>query len=151
MEFEFIHPFEDGNGRMGRLWQTLILTKFNPIFEYIPVESQIHAHQAEYYRVLEACDKKGDSTEFIEWMLRIIFTITQGVFQRFACRRARVSRRVSKSRVKSSGIGIFTRADYLKLIKTISAPTASRDLAHAVKTKILQKSGDKRLTAYSFR
>ena len=71
-EFEFIHPFEDGNGRIGRLWQTLILSRYNPIFEFIPVESQSFKNQREYYKVLEACDKNGDSTEFIEWMLNVI-------------------------------------------------------------------------------
>lgn len=150
-EFEFIHPFDDGNGRMGRLWQTLILTKFNPIFEYIPVESQVHTHQAEYYRVLEACDKKGDSTEFIEWMLGIILKS----LKEFSAVCLPEKSETFESRIeiarKEFGSREFTRADYLKLLKTISAPTASRDLAHAVKTKALKKSGNKRLTIYFFR
>lgn len=148
-EFEFIHPFDDGNGRMGRLWQTLILTKFNPLFEYIPVESRIHAHQAEYYRVLEACDKKGDSTEFIEWMLRIILRSLREFSAVCLPESESFETRIEVAR-KEFGDREFTRADYLKLIKTISAATASRDLAQAVKAKFLLRSGDKRLTTYSF-
>lgn len=71
-EFEFIHPFEDGNGRMGRLWQTLILAKWNPVFASIPVESMVYAHQSEYYEVLNASTQNGESTVFVEFMLKII-------------------------------------------------------------------------------
>ncbi len=71
-EFEFIHPFADGNGRMGRLWQTLILFRWNPLFAHIPVESLVHEHQAEYYQVLQRSTEKTDAAPFIEFMLRMI-------------------------------------------------------------------------------
>ncbi len=71
-EFEFIHPFSDGNGRMGRLWQTLILTDWKPLFAWIPVETIIKENQKEYYQALQSADNSGDSTIFIEFMLKSI-------------------------------------------------------------------------------
>ena len=71
-EFEFIHPFEDGNGRMGRLWQTLILSRWNPLLADLPVESIIHAHQQDYYRALAESNAEGASTLFVEFMLGVI-------------------------------------------------------------------------------
>ena len=71
-EFVFIHPFADGNGRMARLWQTLILSKWKSIFKYIPIESQIENYQENYYKSISVCHKNGDSTYFIEFMLDMI-------------------------------------------------------------------------------
>ena len=71
-EFEFIHPFADGNGRMGRLWQSLILVHWNPLFADIPVESLIFEHQAEYYQVLQESTRQTNSAPFIAFMLRMI-------------------------------------------------------------------------------
>lgn len=71
-EFEFIHPFSDGNGRMGRLWQSLILSKWQPLLAFLPVETIVHKQQEQYYQALGACDKAGDSTFFIEFMLNAI-------------------------------------------------------------------------------
>ncbi|WP_319521881.1 Fic family protein [uncultured Desulfosarcina sp.] len=71
-EFEFIHPFADGNGRMGRLWQTLILTRWNQLFAHIPVESLVHEHQTDYYQALQDSTDAVDSAPFIEFMLRMI-------------------------------------------------------------------------------
>jgi Fic family protein len=72
-EFEFIHPFTDGNGRIGRMWQTLILYKWKTLFGWLPVESLIKERQNEYYKVLGACDKAADSKLFIEFLLHAIF------------------------------------------------------------------------------
>jgi Fic family protein len=77
-ELEFIHPFTDGNGRMGRLWQTLILKNWKPLMAYLPVETVIRDCQQDYYRVLTEADKKGDVTPFIEFMLRVMLEAVQG-------------------------------------------------------------------------
>jgi len=71
-EFVFIHPFSDGNGRMARLWHTVLLYRWRNIFEYIPLESQIEKYQEEYYEAIAKCHKNGNSDVFIEFMLEMI-------------------------------------------------------------------------------
>lgn len=76
-EMEFIHPFEDGNGRMGRLWQTLILSQWKPALAYLPVESVIRDRQQEYYQALATSDQQGQCTTFIEFLLSALLQALQ--------------------------------------------------------------------------
>ena len=78
-EFVFIHPFGDGNGRIARFWQNLLLSKWNNIFEYIPLESQIYKYQSEYYHKIDVCHKNGNSNEFIEFILLMLNEILEEV------------------------------------------------------------------------
>ncbi len=78
-ELEFIHPFADGNGRMGRLWQTLILSKWKPLFAYLPVETIVRQRQKEYYAALALADQQGDASPFIEFMLAALQDAVEGL------------------------------------------------------------------------
>ncbi|KAF2512555.1 Fic family protein [Flavobacterium foetidum] len=124
-EMEFIHPFLDGNGRMGRLWQTVILMEEYPVFEFLPFETLISKTQDSYYKSLAMSDNSGKSTRFIEYMLDVINKSLENVLN-YENRTIKDIDRLEyfcSLRIKE-----FTRKDYMHVFKDISAATASRDL-----------------------
>lgn len=148
-ELEFIHPFSDGNGRIGRLWQTVFLSRFHPIFEFTPLESVVRERQSEYYQALGLADKKGTATPFIEFSLATIHEALSSLKESI-----RPVPLTTEARIKIAqdqfGNKAFSRKDYLAIFKTISTATASRDLAFAVEQMIVSKTGEKAFAKYTF-
>lgn len=144
-EMEFIHPFLDGNGRMGRLWQTLILMEKYPVFEFLPFETLISQGQEKYYKALAESDKSGESTKFIEYMLSVIdISISEllNFNNRTLNEKDRLEYFVSLNKTE------FNRKDYMDIFKDISSATASRDLKRGVELNLFEKTGEKNKTIY---
>ncbi len=144
-EMEFIHPFLDGNGRMGRLWQTLILMSEYPVFEFLPFETSISKTQSAYYNSLSLSDKSGKSTFFIEYMLDVINKSLETLLN--------YNNRILKDidRLEyfiNLGVKEFTRKDYMNTFKDISSATASRDLKKGIELKLFESKGSLNKTKY---
>lgn len=147
-EMEFIHPFADGNGRMGRLWQTLVLKEHNNLFSTLPVETVIKKRQDEYYRALGDSDKSGQSTPFIEFMMSALDeAMEEQVLQRRPVLSVEERIRMFKSFVEEN---TFSRKDYMRFFPDLSSATASRDLKKGVEEQWLSMSGDKRTATYRY-
>lgn len=147
-EMEFIHPFLDGNGRMGRLWQTVILLNEYPVFEFLPFETLISQTQQDYYDALGKSDREGNSTIFIEYMLSVIeksLTELLDFNNRIFSDIDRLEYFIALGKKE------FSRKDYMNVFKDISSATASRDLKKGLELNMFEKTGIKNKTIYKLR
>jgi Fic family protein len=150
LEIESIHPFTDGNGRIGRFWQTLYLTKrVNFIFQYINIEGLIKKNQENYYSALIKSQGQKNSNYFVEFILKLIletlinYTNSQMTYTSSRDRILSV-KEIFKKR-------LFSRSEYMREIGVRSTSTATRDLAEAVENNVLIRTGEKNQTKYKFR
>ena len=144
-EMEFIHPFIDGNGRMGRLWQTLVLVQEFPVFEFLPFETMINTTQVDYYKALSTSDKSGQSNHFIEYMLNVIDKSLSELLNYNNRTMTDIQRLEYFIQLNKSA---FSRKEYMNVFKDISTATASRDLLKGTELKMIEKIGDKNKTRY---
>jgi Fic family protein len=144
-ELEFIHPFLDGNGRIGRFWQSVILSKSHPIFEFLPFETIIATSQSDYYKALASSDALGQSTPFIEYML--------GVLDKSLAHLLNTTNVVLSETERIEyfifiGKKDFSRKDYQRVFRNLSTATASRDLKRGVSLQLFYAYGERNATRY---
>jgi len=148
-DFVNLHPFMDGNGRIARLWQNRLMMEIHPLFEFLDVESMVFDRREEYYRQIRIGQESEDIAGFVCFMLEQVRRSLEFVWKNSAAVAPSQEQRlaIASEFFKQT---VFSRRDYVQLFKTISAVTASRDLASGVKKDLLSRQGDKRTAVYRF-
>ena len=146
-EFEFIHPFSDGNGRLGRLWQHLLLVEAHPAFEAVPVESIVRDRQKAYYEAIATSSAQGNTEPFVRFSLETIQTALETELTLRTPIPVRPENRLASFLSQHKGAH-FSRSDYLKAYPELKAHTASRDLAAGVAKGFLEKIGNRSTARY---
>lgn len=145
-ELEFLHPFSDGNGRLGRFWHTVLLRQVHPIFDQLSIESVLDRERDRYYNALSASDRAGNALPFVEFMLDVLADSLRNLMHERPS-----PPQTSEARIQyfsEYGPQHFTRSDYLAFFPSLSAPTASRDLKTGTASAHWVRYGDKRTTTY---
>ncbi|MCR4719498.1 MAG: Fic family protein [Firmicutes bacterium] len=138
-EFVFIHPFSDGNGRMARLWHTAFLTRWNKIFEYIPIESQIEKFQNDYYDAIAKCHNAGNSDIFIQFMLEQIDKVLSEIIEQLSRGDEDISEYIKKLLAVMEYDTPYTLASLMKLLDLKSKETIRRHYIHpALRLNLIQ-------------
>lgn len=138
-EFVFIHPFSDGNGRIARLWHTAFLTKWNKVFEYIPIESQIEKFQDEYYEAIAKCHTEGNSNTFIQFMLEQIDKILTDILAQISFGDENLSEYVKKLIDVMEYDTPYTLSALMEKLELKSKETIRRHYIHpALKLNLIQ-------------
>ena len=146
-QFEYIHPFEDGNGRMGRLWQTILLSKYDRFFEWVPVESMIRSYQNEYYDAIAKSNSECDCTVFIEFMTRMILETLNDSIEKQLKETVGVADTMTVNEMRLYSMirdGHFKNIKQAAEMMKVSVPTLNRCLKSLKDNGAIRKIGNKR-------